>query len=86
MAECNFSITFPGTAADIVSKIRSQIQQQGGTFNGDTNAGSFSVKVLGSTIAGNYTITGQQINITIDDKPFFVGCGQIESFLKSHIG
>jgi hypothetical protein len=85
MAECNFSIEFQGPATDIVAKMKSEIQKQGGTFNGDDAAGSFSVKVLGSTIAGSYTIAGSQINITIDSKPFFVSCSQIESFLKSYI-
>ncbi|HYC29805.1 MAG TPA: hypothetical protein VEB42_13325 [Chitinophagaceae bacterium] len=86
MADCNFSIGFPGTAADIISKVQGQIQQQGGTFNGDPSSGSFSVKVMGSTIAGSYTISGSNLNIAINDKPFFVGCGAIESFLKNHIG
>lgn len=85
MADCNFSIGFTGSAADMVAKIKSQIEQQGGSFNGDENSGSFSVKVLGSTIAGSYTITGSEINITITDKPFFISCSQIESFLKGHI-
>ena len=86
MAECNFSIEFQGTAEEIVNKVRAQIQRQGGTFNGDASSGSFSVKVIGSTIAGSYTITGSQINITITDKPFFLSCGQIESFLRSQLG
>lgn len=86
MAECNFSIGFSGSASDVIAKVQQQIQQQGGSFNGDTSAGSFSVKVLGSTIAGSYTASGQQINIEINDKPFFIGCSQIEGFLKSQIG
>lgn len=85
MADCNFSIGFPGTAADIVAKVQGQIQQQGGTFNGDPNSGSFNVKVLGSTVAGSYTISGSNINIAINDKPFFVSCGAIESFLKERL-
>lgn len=86
MADCNFSIGFTGSAADMVAKVQSQIEKQGGSFNGDDSSGSFSVKVLGSTIAGSYTITGSEINVTITDKPFFVGCSQIEGFLKSQIG
>jgi len=86
MADCNFSIGFPGAAADMIAKVQGQIQQQGGSFNGDPSSGSFSVKVLGSTIAGSYTVSGSQLNIAIDSKPFFVSCGQIESFLKDRIG
>ena len=86
MADCNFSIGFSAPAEEIISKVRGQIERQGGTFNGDASSGSFSVKVLGSNIAGSYTVTGSQINITITDKPFFVSCSQIESFLKSQLG
>lgn len=86
MAECNFSIGFQGSAADIVNKVQSQIQKQGGEFNGNEASGSFSVKVLGSNIAGSYAVAGSQINIEIDSKPFFIGCSQIEGFLKSQIG
>lgn len=86
MAECNFSIGFPGSATDMIAKVQTQIKQQGGIFNGDPTSGSFSVKVLGSTIAGSYNVSGSAINIAIDSKPFFVNCGQIEGFLKSQIG
>lgn len=86
MADCNFSINFSGQASDVLNKIRSEIQKQNGNFDGDENGGSFSVKVFGSTIAGSYNVTGTQININIDQKPMFIGCGQVESFLKSQIG
>jgi hypothetical protein len=86
MADCNFSINFSGAASDIVTKIRSEIQKQGGDFNGDETSGSFGVKVFGSTIAGSYNVTGTQININITSKPIFISCGQVEGFLKSQIG
>lgn len=86
MADCNFSIEFRGSASDIVAKVQQQFQKQGGKFEGDDTVGSFSVSVLGSNIAGSYTITGSQLNVTIDSKPFFIGCGQIESLIKSQLG
>lgn len=86
MADCNFSINFSGAPSDIVTKIRSEIQKQGGNFDGDETAGSFSVKVFGSTIAGSYNVAGSQINVNIASKPMFISCGQVEGFLKSQIG
>ena len=71
-------------AATLTGKIRSAIEGQGGTFNGDVNTGIFQVSILGK-LSGSYTISGQQININIDSKPIFVGCSQIESFLKSKL-
>lgn len=86
MADCNFSINFSGSATDIVNRIKSEIEKQGGNFDGNESSGSFSVKVFGSTIAGSYTVTGMQINVNITSKPIFISCGQVESFLKSQIG
>jgi hypothetical protein len=85
MSKCNFTIRFSGAAENVISKARSAIQNQGGNFNGDLSGGSFNVNVLGS-ISGSYTISGQEMNISIDSKPIFIGCGQIESFMKGQFG
>ena len=77
-------MTFIEPANALVDKIRSAIQGQGGTFNGDVNTGIFEVSLLG-TLSGSYVISGQQISINIDSKPIFVSCNQIESFLKSKL-
>ncbi len=83
---CNFSIPFSGSADEILSKAKSAVEGQSGAFEGDKNSGNFHVSVLGSTIAGSYTISGQDLNLIISDKPFFVPCSTIENFLKNKIG
>lgn len=82
MAKCNFSIPFTNAADSLLEKARAAIQNQGGTFNGDQSSGSFSVQLMG-TIAGNYQISGQEMLVEITEKPIFIGCGQIESFMRS---
>lgn len=81
MSKCNFSITFAEPADVLVNKMRSAIEGQGGQFNGDLSTGNFEVSIVG-TLAGSYIIAGQQIKISIDSKPIFVSCNQIENFLK----
>lgn len=76
-------MTFMEPAGALVDKIKSAIQGQGGTFNGTVDNGIFQVSILLGSLSGSYTITGQQIDISIDSKPIFVSCNQIESFLKS---
>jgi len=72
--------------ADIaVGKARAAVESQDGIFNGDTTAGNFEVTVFGNTIKGNYSVTGQILNLTITDKPFFVPCSTIESLLLKQI-
>lgn len=83
---CNFSIPFSGSPEEIVEKARIMITRQGGTFNGNTSAGSIEVTAMGNSVAGSYAIAGNQLDITITSKPFFVPCSSIESFLKGKLG
>lgn len=85
MSACNFSIPFSGEAETILNKARAAIESQNGNFSGDTTSGNFDVTVFANTIKGNYNVSGQNLNITITDKPFLIPCSTIESFLKSKI-
>jgi hypothetical protein len=85
MAACTFSIPFTGDTAPILDKAKRAVEKQSGTFNGDDSAGNFSVSFFGQEIVGGYTVTGTDLNIVINDKPFMVPCSAIESFLKSQI-
>lgn len=82
---CKFSIPFSGSADQILAKAKSAVEGQGGKFEGDTNSGNFDVSVFGSTIGGSYTVTGQELNLVISDKPFLIPCSTIEGFLKNKI-
>lgn len=85
MAACHFSIPFSGEAQTIVGKARNAVQSQGGTFEGDAQAGNFHVSIFGNTIAGSYTVMGQDLNIIIDSKPFLIPCSTIEGFLRNQL-
>lgn len=82
---CRFMIPFTGKANDVLSRAKSAIQNQGGTLEGDASAGNFDVSVFGNTINGTYSITGSDLDIVIQSKPFLIPCSSIESFLKNKI-
>ncbi len=86
MAACNFSFPFSGSAEDVLMKAKSSVQSQGGNFNGNETNGIFDVSVFGNTIKGSYSVSGQNLDIIIDSKPFLIPCSTIESFLKNQIG
>ena len=86
MAACNFNFPFTGDADAVLNKAKNAVQGQGGTFNGDQQTGMFKLTVFGSTIAGSYSVIGQNMEIVIDEKPFLISCGTIEGFLKSQLG
>lgn len=84
MSKCNFSIPFSGSANDVFGKAKAAVERQGGSFDGDASSGNFSINVFG-TISGSYTVSGNQLNIIIEDKPMMIPCGAIENVLKNQI-
>ena len=85
MSKCNFSINFTGSPEDVFNKAKTAVEKQGGSFNGDSNSGNFSINVFGN-ISGSYTVSGNHLNIVIEDKPMMIPCAAIENVLKSQIG
>jgi hypothetical protein len=85
MSGCNFIIPFEGAAEKLLIKARFAVESQGGNFTGDTESGNFDVSVFGNSIAGSYTVNGQDMNIVITDKPFMIPCNMIEGFLKNQL-
>ena len=85
MAACNFTIDFAESVTVLVEKMKSKILTQGGTFTGDESGGSLSVSLMGSSLSGSFLIDEQQMEITIDKKPFFVSCNQIKAYLEGNL-
>lgn len=85
MSECNFSIPFTGTAEEVYGKAKAAVEKQGGSFSGDQQQGSFDVALMGNRIAGDYIVAGQDLQVSIHEKPFFVPCNAIESFLSKQL-
>jgi hypothetical protein len=82
---CQFPIPFSGAPEAVLSKARSAVEGQGGSFTGDAAGGAFDVNAMGNTIKGSYTVSGQNLHITILSKPFFLPCSAIEGFLKNQL-
>ena len=85
MSMCTFSIPFTGDAESILAKAKAAIESQNGDFTGDANSGNFEVSVFANSIKGHYNVSGNNLNLTITDKPFLISCSTIESLLKSRI-
>ena len=84
MSKCNFSIPFSGSPEDVFNKAKAAVEKQGGTFTGDVSGGNFSINVFGN-ISGSYTVSDNQLNIVIEDKPMMIPCSAIENVLKNQI-
>lgn len=85
MTSCNFSIPISGEPNSLLTKVKGAIESQNGKFEGDIHSGNFEVTVFNYTISGNYTIEGNNLDLSITNKPFIIPCSTIESYLKSKI-
>jgi hypothetical protein len=85
MAKCDNTIAFTGTAADLVAKANAAMTDAGGSFTGDTSAGSFSVPTPLGSVAGTYTISGQSFRVLVTQKPFLVTCAMIVDKLNTFV-
>ncbi len=85
MSDCNFNIPFQQPASIVIAKAKAAIESHNGTFTGNETSGDFGITVYGNTIKGNYSVTGQVLNLIITHKPFFVPCSTIENMLLKEI-
>jgi hypothetical protein len=82
---CSFTIPFAGTAGSLIATIRNKILANNGSFGGDDATGSFSIQAIGATIEGSYAISGNEMMITIQRKPFFVSCNMIKDYVMDNL-
>jgi hypothetical protein len=84
MGQCNFSIQFVISADEVAQKARTGIMGAGGSFQGNSDTGNFSVPTPLGDISGSYAIQQSVIHVTISSKPFLVSCGVIERQLQGY--
>jgi hypothetical protein len=76
------SFTIKQDVESLVNKIRTYVQQEGGSFSGDTQKGSISLGTVLGTVKGNYVVTGSECVLEITDKPFLATQGMVESGIR----
>ena len=85
MAECSFKFKIETDPAETIEKVKTKIEQEGGTFNGDENEGKFSLPTPVGEIEGSYQITADELKIDITKKPSFLPCSMLEGELKKRL-
>ena len=73
-----FSIQTQKDPDTLVKEARQVAKENDATFEGDTSSGSFS----GKGVEGNYQIEGQNVEVTITDKPTLAPWSKVESKVK----
>lgn len=85
MSACSFEVSFTASKETILAKTKKTMESQGGNFNGDENGGNFNISIMGYTVAGSYTVTGNLLNVLIDEKPVLIPCSAIQSYLEKQL-
>jgi hypothetical protein len=82
----SFIVKLKNEISAILTKIKSIITGRGGRFEGNTECGSFDGKSVLGTIKLKYrSISDNEIEIIIEDKPFIIPSQTIESAIKKYL-
>jgi len=85
MAECSFKFNIDSSPSEIIEKVKSKIENEGGSFTGDKNEGNFNLPTPVGAIEGNYTVSDNELKIDITKKPMMLPCSMIESELEKRL-
>ena len=85
MAECSFKFKIETNPVETIEKVKAKIEQEGGTFNGNENEGTFSLPTPIGVIEGSYHLTSDELKIDITKKPTFLPCSMLESEFKKRL-
>jgi hypothetical protein len=85
MAECSFKFNIDSNPAEIINKVKTKIENEGGSFTGDDSEGKFNLPTPVGAIEGNYSVSDNELKIDITKKPMMLPCSMIESELKKRL-
>lgn len=82
----SFIVKLKNEISAILKKVKSIIMEQGGKFEGNTECGFFDGKSVLGTIKVKYrSISNNEVEIIIEDKPFIIPSETIESKIKKYL-
>jgi hypothetical protein len=81
----SFNIDLNRPAGEFIEKAKAAVEKAGGSFRGDENAGGITVDTLIGNIKARYEIAGTTATIHIDNKPFLLSMGKIQSALSKYL-
>ncbi len=80
-----FTVSISDDITEVLGRVESEIAGSGGTFSGDREKGVFQGNSIMGQIRGDYlALSGNEIRISITDKPFFVSYSMIEGEIKKY--
>jgi hypothetical protein len=85
-AKHSFIVKLTSGISSILNKVKALITGKGGRFEGNTECGSFDGKSVLGTVKVKYrSISDNEIEIIIEDKPFLIPSQTIEAAIKKYL-
>lgn len=85
MGQCQLVYRLKEPAAALLEQIRDLAREYQGEVQGNEHSGKLSLPLLIGTIDGEYTITGDQLELIITKKPFLLGCQTIDAVIRQYL-
>ncbi len=82
---CKFNINYPHPKEEAIRRLREGVEDNGGTFEGDTTNGHFRVGTPIGSFEVEYTIENDTITIDVLKKPLLVSCKRIKKEIEKYI-
>lgn len=80
-----FTVALNDEISSVLARVESAITESGGTFLGDSSKGVFQGNSIMGPVKGEYcSVSGNEMSITIKDKPFVVPYSMIEGEIKKY--
>jgi len=78
MSDCDtFTIDLEGDVDEIMLRVRRIAKNNNISLRGDRDEGTFDIDV----VKGDYKVEGEEIEITVKDKPYMVNCEHLQELL-----
>jgi uncharacterized protein (DUF779 family) len=86
MTMLEFDIPKPTNINTQLERVKNLIENNGGLFNGDESAGTFTGKTPVGQIDGDYQVADDKITIQVNGIPSFISQSQVEQAVRGYFG
>lgn len=85
MSDCKFTVPFSEEPDAIKETLTEEMKGNGGQISFSEDKGNFAIDTAIGSIAGELRMNDQSIDVAISDKPAFLPCKMIKTYLQEYL-
>jgi len=82
---CDFKVPHAGNTEAILSKLKHVVEKNGGQLTETDGGGTFSLSTPLGSVAADYKLLPDAIDLHVTEKPFFMSCSSIEGIVTDFL-